>query len=358
MQRAQIADARAAFDPAAGQEADRLRQQARSLPTQQQMFVPGQGVMTNPAFVSGKAAVAGAEETARQQAQFGPASIAGKGAIASAEATGKEAGAVHNVQDEDGNIIPITGQKYMEIAQANSQGQPAMVNGKQVFATDSPQAKAMTQNYEQYTKDDRTFNTNYAKNREMLTSLAPIYQAWKSGRGGEQVADLTGWANRFGIAGVLPQGWQNSTAGFDSAIKVATMQAFGVLQDTPGLQRAPRTGLQETLLTSARPEADPTAAWNIITHGLASLDYAHDMYGDVDKHMQGINVDKQVNNFADQANFNSYLANARKEIPLFKGMTPDNYHSVTGAALERNKNGEIRDKAAGHRWDANGNPVQ
>jgi hypothetical protein len=53
-----------------------------------------------------------------------------------------------------------------------------MINGKRIFDPDAPQVKAMEQNAQKYNEEDRTMNTNYAKNREMLTSLAPIYKAW------------------------------------------------------------------------------------------------------------------------------------------------------------------------------------
>jgi hypothetical protein len=179
------------------------------------------------------------------------------------------------------------------------------------------------------------------------------------GRGGEETANLTGWANRFGLGGVLPAGWQTAPGGFDSAIKVATMQAFGVLQDTPGLQRAPRTGLQETLLTSARPDADPTAAWNIITHGLATLDYNRDMHNYVNKNISGINVNKAVDEFSNAHDFQPYLEKARKEVPPnFKGITPDSYKTVTGKTLKKETaTGRRVDPDTGASWDAGGNPL-
>ncbi len=364
LKRAALLDKRAALDPAAGEQAQRERDRATTLLSRTTTTLKNGQVVPVPgaqeAEARGKGLSSRAEAQAKQDVESSPQALETAATKAGMVKGAEFAATPQKVVDEDGNEVMISGTKAQELAEANANGQPAKLNGKTIYAPDAPQIKGMEQNYQKYTEENRTFAQTYSKNREMLTSLAPIYEAWKAGRGGEETANLTGWLSRFGVpATALPPAWQNAPTGFDSAIKVATMQAFGVLQDTPGLQRAPRSGLQETLLTSARPEADPTAAWNIITHGLAALDYTHDMYSNVNQNMKGINVDKAVNSFSDKTNFSGYLEKARKEIPPnFKGITPDSYRTVTGAKLQQNKSGAIRDKDRGFQWDANGQPVQ
>jgi hypothetical protein len=341
MQRARIADARTALDPQAGQEADRLRQQARDLPKQEQMYVPGHGVMTNPAIVASKAAIAGGEEAAKLGAQSSPQALSGQEGIARAKATGEQEG--KPIYDQEGHAYLPGTPEYDRLTQS---GQP-------YFAAEPPEAKSMSANFEAFQKDEQNFGKTYQANREMLTNLAGIYQNYRSGRASEAIADLTGYLDQFHLSGVLPKGWQNSTAGFDSAMKEAVKNSFQVLQDS-GAQRAPRTGLQEAMLTSPRPEAAPAAVWNMITHGLATLDWSKDMYQSVGSNY---NVNKALNDFNNSKNFEDYLNSARKEIPLSKGTTPEAYKIVTGGKnLERDaKTGRVRDKVTGAHWDAAGN---
>ena len=304
-----------------------------------------------------KAAVAGQEEQARLAAQTSPAIISAQASAAGqksqAEAQGKIAGDVHKVFDANGAAIPVNGQTYQKIADAGLTGGVAQPGGQVLYAEAPPQAKATAQTYEEFQKNALEFNRDYAPNRQMLTSLATIYQNWQSGRGGEAMAELSGWAKRFGVDQALPSGVQNAAAAFDAATKIAVAQSFRVLQES-GAQRAPRTGLQEALLTSPRPGADPTADWKVLSDTLARLDYDHDLYGSVIK-TGAYAVNPAIDQFVSSHPYDAYVDSAHKQTPIFKGITPESYHSITGAKLQKDQNtGRVR--ADGHYWDPNGNP--
>ena len=271
--------------------------------------------------------------------------------LEAAKKTAEISATPNKVFDDEGNAIPVTGEKYQELAAATSAGQPAMLNGKQVYAEKTPQSAAMAQSYEEYKKNQENFLTEYpSKGRPMLQDLAGIYQNWQSGRLSNPLSEISGWASRFGVQ--LPQNW--GASGYDAALKSAITGAIASLQSS-GLQRAPRTGLMEVMLTTPRPEAMPAANWNILTHALAAGDYEYDLYNNVDQY----NVGKGISAFNEKHPFDQYLSKTQKETPLFKGIRPEDYHTVTGAKLQRNdKAGLIRDPATGHTWTIQGEPVQ
>ena len=185
--------------------------------------------------------------------------------------------------------------------------------------------KAQGEVYQKFSDNGSKFEQTFQPQRNQLLELAHIYQNFQAGRGSEAIADLTGWANR-----VLPKGTQLPFVdGFDAAYKSAVQQAFSTLQDS-GMQRAPRTGFAEALLTSARPDAAPAAIRKIMTDGLAYLDFNHDLYNKVGPRKD---VNDALREFNSSHNFDDYVQKARKEVPMFKGITPDSLKMTTGENL-------------------------
>jgi hypothetical protein len=220
----------------------------------------------------------------------------------------------------------------MDIAKANSSGSQPMLNGKPVYSGETPMAKGMVAGFQEFQKDQSRFLRDYQSNKDMLVSLGRAFTRYQAG-GGEAsraIADLDGIAKKLDIENVLPANWRGDAAGFALATKIATQAAFKVIQDS-GANRAPRTGLQEALVTSARAEADPAANWKIITNGLATLEYAHDLYNNPDS-FKSINVNKNIAAFDASHPLDRYLDKAQKETPMFKGVTPKTYQMVTGKA--------------------------
>jgi hypothetical protein len=278
------------------------------------------------------------------------------------ETRGEEAGKTHTVFDsETGEAIPVTGSKFQEIAAANSAGKSSEVAGRPVTAEISPQAKANAAVLDKFNTDRSAFFHNYARSKEALESLAQIYQAYRSGRGAGDLAEISSWAARFGIN--LPQSW--AAGNFDAATKTAVLQAIQQMSEQ-GLQRAPRTGLLEVQLTTPRPENDPAANYKIITEALASLDYSNAMYKEVATKAGKMNVTKGISDFNDTHDFDKDLAGVRGRVHPFKGMTPDSYTSVLGAPLQKIKKGQTPPAGwkegdvfdplnPNARWDASGN---
>jgi len=213
--------------------------------------------------------------------------------------------------------------------------------------------EAQKAGYEEFQKSAEDFNRDYESNTQMLSELSKIYKGYRSGTGAQDIADIQGFADRFGLGGLLPEGWEKS--GYDAALKTAVDAAFQKMRDS-GAGKAPRTALQEALLTSPTPTNDPAANWKIITETQARLHYAKDMMDGVLSGDQ-LNVAKAESEWAKAHKLDSYRSDARKSTPLFMGMTPSKYKQVTGAGLEKSSDGQWRDPATGKMWDAQLNPV-
>jgi hypothetical protein len=110
-------------------------------------------------------------------------------------------------------------------------------------------------------------------------------------------------------------------------MKSAIQQAFAAVANS-GLQKAPRAGLREATMMVASPSRDPAALRKILTDQLATLDYNHDLYQNVPGHNLGVGDD--IEGFTKAHKYEDYLGKARKEVPLFKGITPDTLKTATG----------------------------
>ena len=172
--------------------------------------------------------------------------------------------------------------------------------------------------YQKFQEDKQKFAQNYDITRGQLGELSHIYANFQAGRSSEAQAELASWANAAGFK-------LDQAAGFDSAMKSAMLQAFDQV-NASGLQKAPRASLREAILTVASPTKDPAALRKIMADSMATLDYNHDLYGSVNSY----DTTKGVTGFADSHKYEDYVAKARKEIPMFKGITPETLKNTTG----------------------------
>jgi hypothetical protein len=239
-------------------------------------------------------------------------------------------------------------------AQAKELSDAAQKNYEKTAAPYSAKIEAQKAGYTEYQKRAEEFTGDYQSNVEMLQQLGKIYQHYRSGTGAGDIGEVQGFADRFGLGAILPQGWDK--AGYDAAMKTAVDAAFQKMQSS-GANKAPRSIMQEALTTSPTPTNDPAANWKIITETLARLKYSKEM---MDSVVQGgsLNVTRAENAWMKtHGSLDPYRKEARKGTPLFMGMTPDTYAQVTGSKLEKAKDGRVFDRESGKVWDANGNPL-
>lgn len=170
-----------------------------------------------------------------------------------------------------------------------------------------------------YVENRKKFMMTYDQTRSEIGELANIYQNFQSGRQSEAEADLASWANAAGFK--LPQ-----AAGFDAGMKSAIQQAFAAVANS-GLQKAPRAGLREATMMVASPTRDPAALRKILSDQLATLDQNYDLYSNV---RGRLGVDDDIAKFMKTHKYEDYLGKARKELPFFKGLTPDTLKIATG----------------------------
>jgi hypothetical protein len=188
---------------------------------------------------------------------------------------------------------------------------------------------------QEYITNRQKFETNYDQTRSEISELSNIYQHYQSGRSTEAQAELASWANGLGFK--LPQ-----AGGFDAGMKSAIQQAFAAVANS-GLQKAPRAGLREATMMVASPTRDPAALRKIMADQLATLDYNHELYSTVPGHH--LNVGDDIENFAKTHKYEDYLSKAHKELPFFKGLTPQTLKTATGedwpAALPKQGKGAV-----------------
>jgi hypothetical protein len=173
---------------------------------------------------------------------------------------------------------------------------------------------------QEYITNRQKFEQTYDQTRSEAMELANIYQRFQAGRSTDPQGELASWANAFGFK--LPQ-----AASFDAAYKSAVVQEFDRVNSS-GLQKAPRSALREAQMMVANPTRDPAALRKIMTDQVAALDYQHDMYSSVPGH--NLNVDDDMETFTKSHKYSDYLTKARKEVPLFKGITPETLKNTTG----------------------------
>ncbi len=239
-----------------------------------------------------------------------------------AETAGTEAGAAHTIYDQDGNPTLVDGSTYQQVAKTGS------LNGQPVSAVQSPYNVADVDNYKDFSKNAIDFNKGYQPNLYALNSLNSIYANYQGGRGAEAIAELDSYAKQAGIEGALPKNWQNSTAGFDAALKTATGEGFQQLQQS-GITRAPATGLREVMLTVPRPDADPAARQKAITDAIANLNYQHDLIGSVAASGDR-NVLRAQTKFINATPFTGYVDNARAGGQMPAGTNQGQLKAVMG----------------------------
>jgi hypothetical protein len=240
-------------------------------------------------------------------------------------------------------------------AQAKELSDAAQKNFEKTSAPYTAKIDAQKAGFTEYQKRADEFTGDYQSNVEMLTQLGKIYKSYQSGTGAEDFANVQGLADRLGIT--LPDGWNTSgKAGYDAAMKTAVDAAFQKMQSS-GANKAPRSIMQEALTTSPTPTNDPSANWKIITETLARLKYSKEMMDSV-MSSGSLNVTKAENAWMKtHGSLDPYRKEARKNTPLFMGMTPGKYHTVTGSNLETTKDGRTIDRESGKVWDAKGNPL-
>jgi hypothetical protein len=218
-----------------------------------------------------------------------------------------------------GDDLITQGKAQQEAAKENWQKQ-AEIASKGQEAVTSATTEAQKPALQSYIENRQKFEQNYDQTRSEISELSNIYQHFQAGRSTEAQAELASWANAFGIK--LPQ-----AAGFDAGMKSAIQQAFAAVANS-GLQKAPRAGLREATMMVASPSRDPAALRKILTDQLATLDYNHDLYQNVPGHNLGVGDD--IEGFTKAHKYEDYLGKARKEIPLFKGITPETLKTTTG----------------------------
>jgi hypothetical protein len=240
-------------------------------------------------------------------------------------------------------------------AQAKELSDAAQKNFEKTSAPYTAKIDAQKAGFTEYQKRADEFTGDYQSNVEMLQQLGKIYKSYQSGTGAEDFANIQGLADRLGIT--LPDGWNTSgKAGYDAAMKTAVDAAFQKMQSS-GANKAPRSIMQEALTTSPTPTNDPSANWKIITETLARLKYSKEMMDSV-MSSGSLNVTKAENEWMKtHGSLDPYRKEARKNTPLFRGMTPGKYHTVTGSNLETTKDGRTIDRESGKVWDAKGNPL-
>jgi hypothetical protein len=240
-------------------------------------------------------------------------------------------------------------------AQAKELSDAAQKNFEKTSAPYTAKLDAQKAGFTEYQKRADEFTGDYQSNVEMLTQLGKIYKSYQSGTGAEDFANVQGLADRLGIT--LPDGWNTSgKAGYDAAMKTAVDAAFQKMQSS-GANKAPRSIMQEALTTSPTPTNDPAANWKIITETLARLKYSKEMMDSV-MGSGSLNVTKAENEWMKtHGSLDPYRKEARKNTPLFRGMTPSKYKQVTGATMEKSSDGKWRDPESGKMWDEKGNPV-
>jgi len=218
-----------------------------------------------------------------------------------------------------GDDLITQGKAQQEAAKENWQKQ-AEISAKGQEAVTSATTEAQKPALQEYITNRQKFEQNYDQTRSEISELSNIYQHFQAGRSTEAQAELASWANAFGIK--LPQ-----AAGFDAGMKSAIQQAFAAVANS-GLQKAPRAGLREATMMVASPSRDPAALRKILTDQLATLDYNHDLYQSIPGH--NLNVGDDIEGFTKKAKYEDYLGKARKEIPMFKGITPETLKTATG----------------------------
>jgi hypothetical protein len=218
-----------------------------------------------------------------------------------------------------GNDLITKGKAQQEAAKA-AWDKKAEIAAKGQEAVTSATTEAQKPALQSYIENRQKFEQNYDQTRSEISELSNIYQHFQAGRSTEAQAELASWANAFGLK--LPQ-----AAGFDAGMKSAIQQAFAAVANS-GLQKAPRAGLREATMMVASPSRDPAALRKILTDQLATLDYNHDLYQNVPGH--NLSVSDDIEGFTKAHKYEDYLGKARKEIPLFKGITPETLKTTTG----------------------------
>jgi hypothetical protein len=218
-----------------------------------------------------------------------------------------------------GDDLITQGKAQQEAAKSNWEKQ-AEISSKGQEAVTSATTEAQKPVLQSYLENREKFESTYDQTRSEISELSNIYQHFQAGRSSEAQAELASWANAFGFK--LPQ-----AASADAAMKSAIQQAFAAVANS-GLQKAPRAGLREATMMVASPTRDPAALRKILTDQLATLDYQHDMYSNVPGH--NLNVGDDMDTFTKAHKYGDYLGKARKEVPIFKGITPETMKNVTG----------------------------
>lgn len=312
LQRARIADSKAAIgDQQAALEADRLRQQARALPTQEQIMVPGRGVMTNPAIIAGKASIAGAEATAKENAGVAPNIIEGKGKIAGAEATAKEnASVAPNVIQGKGAIAgaEATARQQAEVA-------PDIAAGK---ANIKQKETAAEEGTKQVFDEDKSMNGagfSLAQQGQRLEALKEIMQRWQPGAWQDHIGDIQNILHTLGLsegdsASAATEFLKNSTGEVFDALKeqrgqVRNMEIQGLSKSNPNVTSTPEANAEiiSQLLGTVRARqamAKDWADWRSTPDGQAAtspLQFTQKWLQDPN-HQISKYVDQERRNFA------------------------------------------------------------
>jgi hypothetical protein len=221
--------------------------------------------------------------------------------------------------DYGGDALIAQGQALVDSAKENWQAKKDIATKTQE-ATATAQTTAQGKVLESYLDDKKKALTAYGQLNEGLDALSHSYSTYKGGRLNEAKAEIAGIISALG-GPTLPQ-----TAGYDVGTKQALLLAFNLVQAS-GLQRAPRAGLREAILTMPSPDKDPAALRRIITEMKATLEYNHKMYSSI---KGGLNVDDQIDSYIGGHDFKDELAKARKETPKFQGITPQTLKVATG----------------------------
>jgi hypothetical protein len=214
-------------------------------------------------------------------------------------------------QQARGQELIKQAQEIWSSGMADGQLIPGVLEQKNILEAQKPI-------YQKFQEDKQKFEQNYDITRGQLGELSHIYSNFQAGRQSEAEADLASWANAAGFK--LPQ-----AAGFDSAMKSAMLQAFDQV-NASGLQKAPRASLREAILTVASPTKDPAALRKIMSDSMATLDYNHDLYNNVNSY----DTTKGVSQFTGTHKYEDYVKKAQQQIPMFKGITPETLKNTTG----------------------------
>ena len=163
---------------------------------------------------------------------------------------------------------------------------------------------------------------NWKTARNMLTSLAHVYQNAQAGPPSEQWGLINGIMKFFGQEPFDPKG---ATA-YDAAMKTAVNLAIN--RTSEFATGAPAAGLEASMMASPDPKKDPDALYDIITKAIGYGDMNYDRSQQLLK-----NKPKDaltfISTFADKNDPQRYLEKARDEIGPFKGSTEEGA-AVTG----------------------------